>query len=334
MVPNFNGENVSTISVFGAGSWGTALAIYLAKKNYRVLLWHFDPAQTARMEKVRENEFFLPGIAFPDTLTCTNDLKRAVTEANILLVVVPSQPFRSVLLEIHKYSNISQPLLWATKGVDAQSTELLDKVAREIFGSEQILGVISGPNFAGEVAKGLPWATTIACSDKNALKELCLVFKSPVMGVLPSLDLTGAEVGGVVKNVVAIAVGIADGLSLGANARASIITKGLAEMIELGLKMGAYEETIVGLAGVGDLILTCTDNQSRNRRFGLQLGEGISSADALKNIGQVVEGYNNVQQVLALAKKWQVRMPIAEQVSAICFDGKDPKTGIVELMQW
>jgi glycerol-3-phosphate dehydrogenase (NAD(P)+) len=306
--------NIKTISVFGAGSWGTALAIYLARKGYSVNLWHNIAKDVARMNEVRQNEVFMPGIEFPSSMTCVGNLQEAVEKADLLLVVVPSKVFRLVLNQIKPYIQNHQPIIWATKGVDSESGQLMDGVAEEVFGQEAILGVLSGPNFAIEVAQGLPAASTLACRHQEALPTLCQVFESDLMQIDGSDDMTGAEVGGVVKNVIAIAVGICDGLKLGANARAAVMTRGLDEMLRLGLALGAKEETIVGLAGVGDLILTCTDDKSRNRRFGLLLGQGKSANQALQIIGQVVEGYANVNEVKTLAAKVNVRMPIVDAV--------------------
>ena len=334
MMHSFSASQVNNISVFGAGSWGTALALHLARKSLSVTLWHFNPQEAERMQKVRENEMFMPGVSFPDNLVCTNDMNQAVTSADLILVVVPSQAFRGVLTTMKPLLKKTQPVLWATKGIDADSIQLLDHVALEILGEDHTIGVISGPNFAGEVAHGLPTASTVATNNAAALEGLSLVFKSPTMGIASSMDVTGGEIGGVVKNVIAIVVGISDGLGFGANARAALITKGLDEMIRLGVKLGAKEETIVGLAGVGDLILTCTDNQSRNRRFGLLLGEGMAPDDALAKIGQVVEGYLNVRQLKAFAEKVQMTMPVTEQVFQICFAKADAKAAIMELMQW
>jgi glycerol-3-phosphate dehydrogenase (NAD(P)+) len=328
----FSKESVRKITVFGAGAWGTALAVYLAKKNYQVVLWHHVSKDAVQMEQARENAVFLPGIVFPDTLHCSADLKSAVESADLLLVVVPSHVFRLVLEQIKPYSQNHQPLIWATKGIDPASNQLLDSVAKEIFGDAMTLGVLSGPNFAGEVARGLPDATTLACQDASYLPTLCELFSSSVMRVEGTTDVIGAEVGGAVKNVIAIAVGIFDGLACGANARAVLITRGFAEMLALGRALGALDETIMGLSGMGDLILTCTDNQSRNRRFGLLLGEGKVADEALAMIGQVVEGYNNVKEVRALAQRLQVKMPIVEAVYQSCYEKIHPQTILMDLL--
>ncbi len=332
MEKNFSAKHVKHITVFGAGSWGTALSLYLAHKAYQVLLWHNVEKDAIRMNEVRQNEVFMPGIIFPENLSCTSDLEKAVTSADLLLIVVPSQVFRSMLQQIKPFLK-HQPIMWATKGVDATSNELMDVVAEEVLGKEAILGVISGPNFAQEVAAGLPAATTVATRHQTVLPELCHIFESQLMQIDGTTDTTGAEVGGVVKNVIAIAVGICDGLSLGSNARAALMTRGLEEMIRLGVAMGAREQTLIGLAGVGDLILTCTDDKSRNRRFGLLLGKGVEPQQALKEVKQVVEGYINVKQVKALAEKYQIRMPIVEEVFKICYHNFDPQRAALNLIR-
>jgi glycerol-3-phosphate dehydrogenase (NAD(P)+) len=321
----FSPQQVRNITVFGAGSWGTALAIYLAKKGFHVLLWHNVEADAMRMEQARQNEVFLPGITFPDSLHCSSDLAQAVSQADLLLVVVPSHVFRQVLQQIKPYIKNNQALIWATKGIDSASNQLLDQVAEEVFGKEIILGVLSGPNFATEVARGLPDATTLACRDARHLTGLCQIFASNLMQVDGTTDVTGTEIGGAVKNVIAIAVGVFDGLQLGANARSVLMTRGLAEIISLGQAAGAKAETMIGLSGVGDLILTCTDDQSRNRRFGLMLGRNQSVDEALQAIAQVVEGYTNVKEVLAFSKRFNLKMPIVEAVYQLCYEGMSPK---------
>lgn len=329
---HFSENSVRNITVFGAGAWGTALAVYLAKKNYHVTLWHNVEQDALQMEQARQNAVFLPGIIFPSSLHCSSNLLESVTTADLLLVVVPSHVFRLVLQQIKPYIKNHQPLIWATKGIDASSNQLLDVVATEILGDEIVLGVLSGPNFASEVARDLPDATTLACRQADYLPALCQVFESPLMRVDGTTDVTGAEVGGAVKNVIAIAVGIFDGLAFGANARAVLMTRGLAEMFALGRALGAVDETIVGLSGVGDLILTCTDNQSRNRRFGLMLGEGKTADEALTAIAQVVEGYTNVKEVRALAKRLHINMPIVEAVYQLCYATLDPKQMAMSLL--
>lgn len=324
---------IKRISVLGAGSWGTALAIHLARQGFEVCLWGANPAFMADMSFTRHNARYLAEITLPDKVQCSADLAEALSFSTLVLVVVPSHVFRDVLRQVRPYWTAEHGLLWASKGVDPQANQLLHEVVTQELGAIPLMAVLSGPNFAREVALGLPAATTIACQQAEYIETLCHLFKADTLRVYASLDLIGVEVGGAVKNVVAIAVGLCDGLQLGANARAALITRGLAEITRLGLAMGGHVDTFVGMAGMGDLLLTCTDNQSRNRRFGLMVGQGESMANAFSQIGQVVEGYHNVKQVLALAQQYHVSMPITEQVYKICYENFDPRHAAAELLR-
>lgn len=315
---------VKKISVLGAGSWGTALALHLARKGLEVCLWSGAESEAVRMQDSRLNTRYLPGITLPANITCTADLAKAVRFSQVVLMVVPSHAFRDVLVKVKAYWSSEHCLVWATKGVDPDHNQLLHEVVLDVLGELPISAVLSGPNFAREIALGLPAATELACAADHSREALCQLFRSETLRVYGARDVIGVEVGGAVKNVIAIAVGICDGLNLGANARAALITRGLAEMTRLGLAMGALAETFVNMAGIGDLLLTCTDNQSRNRRFGLMVGSGHKIEMIFQEIGQVVEGYHNVKQVMALAERYQVAMPITEQVANICYHHLDP----------
>lgn len=325
--------DVRRISVLGAGSWGTALAIHLARKGLDVYLWGPNQAHMAAMSSARQNARYLADITWPTTLQCGSNLAEALRFSEIVLVVVPSHVFRDVLRQVQPYWTAAHGLIWASKGVDPLANQLLHEVAVQELGPMSLMAVLSGPNFAREVAQALPAATTIACQQAEHVDAVCQIFKAETLRVYASLDVIGVEVGGAVKNVVAIAVGLCDGLQLGANARAALITRGLAEITRLGLAMGGLAETFVGMAGMGDLLLTCTDNQSRNRRFGLMVGQGEPMVDAFAHIGQVVEGYHNVKQVLALAQQHHVSMPITEQVYKICYENFDPRRAAAELLR-
>lgn len=325
--------DVRRISVLGAGSWGTALAIHLARKGLDVYLWGPNQAHMAAMSSARQNARYLADITWPTTLQCGSNLAEALRFSEIVLIVVPSHVFRDVLRQVRPYWTAAHGLIWASKGVDPQANQLLHEVAVQELGPMPLMAVLSGPNFAREVAMALPAATTIACQQAEYVDAVCQIFKAETLRVYGSLDVIGVEVGGAVKNVVAIAVGLCDGLQLGANARAALITRGLAEITRLGLAMGGLTETFVGMAGMGDLLLTCTDNQSRNRRFGLMVGQGKPMMGAFAHIGQVVEGYHNVKQVLALAQQHHVSMPITEQVYKICYENFDPRRAAAELLR-
>ncbi len=333
MVPPVNAPATSSpITVLGAGSWGTALALSLANNQQQVKLWGHDRAVLATLERERENARYLPGITFPDTLQVEPDLAQALTHANDVLVVVPSHAFRKVLQQLAPHWRSDLRLVWATKGLDPHTHQLLHAVVQEVLGEGVKMAVLSGPNFAKEVAAGLPTATTLACVDKAFAADLVARLHSQSLRVYTSNDMIGVQLGGAVKNVLAIATGIADGLGCGANARAALITRGLSEIMRLGLALGGKQETFMGLAGLGDLVLTCTDNQSRNRRFGLALGQGKSAQQAEKEIGQVVEGKDNAAQVFELAQQHKIDMPIVEQVFRVLHQGISPQNAVTNLM--
>jgi len=308
--------------VLGAGAWGTALAIHLARQSHQVILWGHDVPALAALSQKRENTDFLPGVLLPKALEVTSDLAFACERYPHawVLIAVPSFAFEETLKRLRPFFAKKRGLILATKGLSQQGQLLHTFCERDGLP----LAVICGPSFAKEVAKGLPTALTLASTKEQ--KTLCQLFCSNSLQIVPSHDLIGAQLGGVVKNVLAIAVGMSDGVGFGANARCALITHGMAELCALGEKLGAKQSTLMGLSGMGDMILTCTDNQSRNRRFGLALGQGQSVAVAEKAIGQVVEGKANVTQLMALAKEIGARLPICEQVHAVLFQGAEPST--------
>ena len=307
------------ILVIGAGSWGTALAILLAHNQHRVLLWGKETHHLHTMQQQRCNQHYLPNSQFPDELQIQFDLNEGLKQANTILIAVPSHAFRQVMLQIKPYLHHKQQLVWATKGLERNPKTgkllFLHQVADDILGGNNYpLAVISGPTFAKEVAQGLPTAMTIAAIDIQYAEMMAQLFRNDHFRVYTSQDMIGVQLGGAAKNVIAIAAGVADGLNLGANTRAALITRGLNEIMHLGLALGGRAETLMGLAGLGDLILTCTDNQSRNRRFGLALGQGKSVEQAEKDIGQVVEGKHVVDELYELSKQVGIEMPLIEQV--------------------
>ncbi len=320
------------IGIVGAGSWGTALAILLARNGRGVRLWSVDRSELDPLPADRENKRYLPGARFPETLGIEFELPKLVGDCADLLVVVPSHGFRSTLEQIAACKPRQLRLAWATKGFEQGSGKLLHEVARETLGEATPYAVLSGPTFAREVARGMPTAVTVASNDARFAADLAQAVASPVFRAYTSDDLTGVEVGGTVKNIIAIGTGISDGLGFGANARAALITRGLAEITRLGLKLGAKTETFQGLAGLGDLVLTCTDDQSRNRRMGLGLATGKSREQVAKDIGQVVEGVYAAEAVHVLAARLKVEMPISEQLYRILHQGLDPKAAVEALM--
>lgn len=325
-------SRLSGISVYGAGSWGTALALQLARNGIDVLLWDHFSEHVEALSADRENTRYLPGICLPDNLQCTSKIEDLIEHSMYQLVVVPSHGFRDLLQKIHPLISDNHRIVWATKGLEVGSGKLLHEVLCEELGENSKYGVVSGPTFALEVAKGLPTAMTVASNESSLTDVVASAFQGNNCRVYTSDDVLGVELGGAVKNVLAIAAGISDGLGYGANARAALITRGLAEISRLGKAMGANHNTIMGLTGVGDLVLTCTDDQSRNRRLGLALGQGKEITAAIEEIGQAVEGYKSSHSINALAKKAGVEMPICQQVHCILYKSLSPHTAVRELL--
>ncbi|MDM5101796.1 NAD(P)H-dependent glycerol-3-phosphate dehydrogenase [Aeromonas salmonicida] len=321
------------ISVLGAGSYGSALAISLARNGHPTLLWGHDSAHVAELEHDRCNKAFLPDVPFPADLQLTADLQRVVQAAPVLLLVVPSHVFGQVLSQVKPFLRPDTRIAWATKGLEPDSGRLLQDVARDVLGETIPLAVISGPTFAKELAAGLPTAISVASTHDDFADELShLLHCGRSFRVYTNPDFVGLQLGGAVKNVIAIGAGLSDGLGFGANARTALITRGLVEMQRLGAALGADAKTFMGMAGLGDLVLTCTDNQSRNRRFGLALGAGKAVETAMAEIGQVVEGYRNTKEVHLLAARCGVEMPICEQIFQVLYQGKNPKEAAIALL--
>lgn len=318
-------------AVLGAGSWGTALAMLLADNGYDVSLWahHADHAEV--MSQQRSNERYLPGIHFPEKLTVSADLQAVVKQSDTILIVVPSHAFRSTLIAIKPFLNNKHRIVWGTKGLEPGSQKLLHQQAREELGDNISLAVISGPTFAKEVAMKLPGAVTVASTDNSFANDVALALHNDHFRAYTSNDIIGVEIGGAAKNVMAIAAGVADGLGFGANTRAALIARGLTEISRLGVALGGQQETFIGLTGLGDLVLTCTDNQSRNRRFGIAMGKGENREQAITDIGQVVEGINTAQEIYGLAQQYQVDMPITEQVYKVLYESVSPKEAVSSL---
>lgn len=319
------------VAVLGAGAWGTALAIQLARSGRPVRLWGRDPAHVAEMQADGENRRRLPGAAFPSSLIAEPDMGRALDGARDVLVAVPSHAFRELLDALAGYRIDGLRLAWATKGFEPGTGRLAEEVVAEVLGAGLPMAVLTGPTFAAEVGRGLPTAMTVAGNDPDFTASLAATLHGPQFRAYVSDDLTGAEVGGAVKNVIAIGAGVSDGLGFGANARVALITRGLAEMIRLGEALGGRRETLTGLAGMGDLILTCTDDQSRNRRFGLALAGGRTIEEARAEIG-LVEGAMAAAEVVRAGEKLGIEMPIAAQIHAMVYDGVPPKEAAEALM--
>ena len=320
------------LAVLGAGSWGTALAILAARNGCQTLLWGHNPEHVAPLAQDRQNKRYLPGVMFPENLTVSSDLAEVANFSRLFLVSVPSHAFKHTLLNLKAHLSKDVQIAWATKGFNPDDGSLLHEVVADIFSPQTPAALLSGPSFAGEVATELPTAITIASSQTDFACQLAEILHSERFRTYTNSDLIGVEVGGAVKNVMAIAAGIADGLGFGANTRAALITRGLAEIIRLGIKLGGKQETFMGLAGLGDLILTCTDNQSRNRRFGLALGQGKDKMTAIQEIGQHIEGVSAAKETFLLARKYGVDMPITEQTYKVLYEGLAPLTAVQNLL--
>ena len=309
------------IVVLGAGSWGTALAIQFARSGRPTVLWgraEDDPAELAR---ARRNERYLPGAVFPPSLVVEPDLAKAIASGNDLLLAVSSSAFRIVLQQVKPLLGGRARVAWASKGFELSTGKLPHQVAREVLGPGVPIAVLSGPTFAREVGAGLPTAIAVASPDAEFALQLARSVSAGNFRAYTQSDIVGVEIGGAVKNVIAIAAGGSDGMGYGSNSRVFLITRGLAEMVRLGVALGARQETLMGLAGLGDLVLTCTDDQSRNRRFGRALASGTPIDQAIAEIGQVVEGYHAAKAVYMVAKKLGVDMPICESVYRVLYEG-------------
>ncbi|QNM97254.1 NAD(P)H-dependent glycerol-3-phosphate dehydrogenase [Chitinimonas koreensis] len=318
------------LTVLGAGAWGTALAMSFAR-HHAVTLWARDEAQAKAMAEQRENARYLAGLRFPDGLAVTADLAAATAEAELILVVTPTAGLRPSLRALSQLGRRA-PVLWACKGLEADTLLPAHEVAAAELPAEVQRGILTGPSFAFEVASGLPAALTLAAEDEAFAQSMAAALHSSRLRVYSSTDVIGAEIGGAVKNIMAIAAGVADGLKLGHNARAALITRGLAEITRFGIALGAHPETLMGLSGLGDLILTCTGDLSRNRKVGLLLAQGKPLAEIIENLGHVAEGVNTARAVQAQAARFSVDMPITEAVCDMLFEGLPAAEAIAGLM--
>ena len=321
------------MAVLGSGSWGTALAIQFARAGRDTIMWGIETHEIASMAKTRRNKTYLPNAPFPDRLEVTTELDAALAGAEDVLVVVPSHAFRETLQRLAGASTQIQHLAWATKGFETDTGLLPHQVAEQVLGTSIPTAVLSGPTFAAEVGIGLPSAMVIASADAAFALRLAETITTDNFRAYTSTDITGVEVGGATKNVLAIGAGISDGLGFGANTRIALITRGLVEMTRLGVALGAKKDTFMGLSGMGDLVLTCTDDQSRNRRFGLALGKGANIDQARQAIGQVVEGYYAAVAVHRVATRLQVSMPIVEEIYRVVYESASPQEAVIALMR-
>ena len=325
-------QATAQVAVLGAGSWGTALAALIARHGHAVVLWGRDAAVIEAIDRRHENPHYLPGIVLPDTLRATTDLAASLRDADLVLVVVPSHAFTQTLHALAPLRPARAGVAWATKGFEPGSGRFLHEVAAETLGPGVPLAVVTGPSFAREVAQGLPTALTVHGDDAGFVQQVADVLHGPEFRAYTGDDMRGAELGGAMKNVLAVATGAADGMNLGLNARTGLITRGLNEMLRLNAAIGGRPETLMGLAGLGDLVLTCTGDLSRNRRLGLALGRGQSLQDAVREIGQVVESVQTADEVMRLADRHGLELPIAHNVRDVLHGDITPAEALQRLL--
>ncbi len=319
------------IAVLGGGSWGTALSLLLAKNNHSVSLWVWDPKQASVILESRENPY-LPGFTLPQNISITSSMEEAVDNAEVVVFVTISKAAESVAQGLAACLPKDVPVVTATKGLSAETGATISQMLESILPPATTIIALSGPNLAIEVAKGVPTATVAASADESAAHEIQRLFMCPSMRVYTNSDVVGVELAGALKNVIAIGAGISDGLGYGDNTKAALLTRGLAEITRLGMKLGAAQSTFMGLAGIGDLMVTCASPLSRNRRVGFGLGQGRKLEEILAEIGQVAEGIPSTRAAQNLASKLGVPMPITEQVYKVLFEGKSPQTAVEDLM--
>jgi glycerol-3-phosphate dehydrogenase (NAD(P)+) len=320
------------LAVLGAGAWGTALAIsFSVSQKHAVTLWGRDAAHVAELLSTRNNVRYLPGITIPTSMKISNDVVATLADADLALITTSTSGLAATTALVHAHRP-GLPILWACKGFDKITSKLPHETVGELMGTNIHYGALSGPSFALEVAKGLPCALTLAANDLAFARDTAVELNGPALRIYSSDDLPGVELGGALKNVMAIAAGICDGMQLGMNARAALITRGLAEIVRLGVAMGGKAETFMGLTGLGDLVLTATGDLSRNRSVGVLLAQGKSLDAILASLGHVAEGVNSAQTALRLAKQHGINMPITEAVNAVLFDSADPRETVKRLL--
>ncbi|MDR1689038.1 MAG: NAD(P)H-dependent glycerol-3-phosphate dehydrogenase [Clostridiales bacterium] len=319
------------VTVISSGGWGTALAILLAGNGHEVSLWSYTKEEADAINLNRENKPFLPGIVLPASVNATNNCEEAVSGAEFIVSTTPSKFVRGIMQKFAPFLDERHTIINASKGLEEETLLRLSEVIGEVCPKSK-LAVLSGPSHAEEVAKWIPTTCVAASSNEDAANRVQSLFMSPVFRVYSSLDMAGVELGGALKNIIALAAGISDGMGYGDNTKAALMTRGIAEISRLGVKMGAQLITFSGLAGIGDLIVTCTSMHSRNRRAGIMLGQGRSLSETLKEVGAVVEGVNTARAAKLMAEKYNVQMPIIFEINKALFEGKDPKQVVNDLM--
>ena len=324
---------MAKISVIGSGGWGIALAILLHKNGHNLTIWSFDKKEAEELKTTRENKTKLPNILLPEDIKVTDDLKEAVNDKDILILAAPSKAIRSVSKSLKNIIKDNQIIVNVAKGLEEDTLETMtDIIEEELKGKKPQVAVLSGPSHAEEVGKGIPTTCVVSAHNKELTLYLQNIFMNPSFRVYTSPDMLGVEIGGALKNVIALAAGIADGLNYGDNTKAALITRGIKEISLLGVAMGGEQSTFYGLTGLGDLIVTCASIHSRNRRAGILLGQGKTLDEAIKEVNMVVEGVYSAKSALMAAKKYNVEIPIIEQVNAVLFENKNAAEAVNELM--
>ncbi|WP_077370061.1 NAD(P)H-dependent glycerol-3-phosphate dehydrogenase [Anaerosalibacter sp. Marseille-P3206] len=319
------------IGMIGGGSWGTALAILLSKKGYNVDLWLRNQKQIDEIRLTRENVKYLPGVIIPTNVNVTNDLEKTISNKDVIVISVPSHGVREVLTEGKKYIKPNQLIVNVAKGIENESLMTVSQIVKEVL-PENKYAMLSGPSHAEEVARDLPTTVVVASSDRQVAEYTQDTFMAPKFRVYTNPDVIGVELGGALKNVIALGAGISDGLGYGDNTKAALMTRGSIEMARLGVKMGGNYETFAGLAGIGDLIVTCTSMHSRNRRAGILIGQGETLENAISKVGMVVEGIRTTKSAYELSQKYEVVMPITQEIYQVLYSAKDVKNSVVNLM--
>ena len=322
---------MAKIGVIGAGSWGTALAWLLTNNGHEVTLWSHREEDARLLQKERENKSKLPGVIFQENLQVTGDLKSAVEDKEVLVLAVPSPAVRSTSQKMKSYIRKNQLIVNVAKGVEAESLLTMSQMIEQVIPQANV-AVLSGPSHAEEVGKGLPTTCVIGAKEKQTAEYLQEIFMSSVFRVYTSPDILGIELGAALKNVIALAAGVADGMGYGDNTKAALITRGIAEISRLGIAMGARAETFFGLSGIGDLIVTCASVHSRNRKAGYLMGNGYTMQEAMDEVKMVVEGVHSAKAALSLSEKYNVEMPIIMEVNKVLFENKKAADAVNELM--
>ena len=324
---------MAKISVIGSGGWGIALTILLHKNGHDLTIWSFDKKEAEELKKIRQNKTKLPNILLPEDVKVTDDLKKAVDDKDILILAVPSKAIRSVSKSLKNIIKDNQIVVNVAKGLEEDTLETMtDIIEEELKDKNPKVAVLSGPSHAEEVGRGIPTTCVVSAHNKELTLYLQNIFMNPSFRVYTSPDMLGVEIGGALKNVIALAAGIADGLNYGDNTKAALITRGIKEISTLGVAMGGEQSTFYGLTGLGDLIVTCASMHSRNRRAGILLGQGKTLDEAIKEVNMVVEGVYSAKSALMAAKKYNVEIPIIEQVNAVLFENKNAAEAVNELM--